>query len=119
MNKDWPEYYILLGRTPIAVDMYTWARSYENFEKNKRIAYTDINDKCNVSTVFLGMDHNYRRTGDPILFETMIFGGPLNEETWRYTTYDDAERGHAEAVTQAQIACAQVKAIAVATGADT
>jgi hypothetical protein len=28
----------------------------------------------------------------------MIFGGPLDHETWRYSSWDDAETGHPAAV---------------------
>ena len=28
-----------------------------------------------ISTVFLGIDHNFNLEGPPLLFETMIFGG--------------------------------------------
>ncbi len=52
-----------------------------------------------VSTVFLGLDHNYTGKGGPILFETMIFGaGRLDEEQWRYRTWDEAVAGHWRAV---------------------
>lgn len=34
----------------------------------------------------------------PVLFETMVFGGPLDEERIRYRTLDEAEAGHAEMV---------------------
>ena len=27
-------------------------------------------------TVFLGLDHDFLDRGDPILWETMVFGGP-------------------------------------------
>lgn len=112
---DWPRHYILMDRTPIAVDMETWARSLQS--EGRRIGADVITDKCHVSTVFLGFDHNHYGHGDPILFETMIFGGPLDGDQWRYTTYADAERGHQEAVAKARIACAQVKAIADNVGA--
>lgn len=43
-----------------------------------------------VSTVFLGIGY-----GDPpLLFETMIFGGGLNESQERYTTREAALEGH-------------------------
>jgi hypothetical protein len=103
------DHYILVGRTPILVDLWTWAQSFERFDA-RRIDFTVINDRCEVSTVFLGIDHNYGR-GDPVLFETMTFGGPLDSEQRRYSTYSEAERGHSEAVTQAKIACARVDAI--------
>jgi hypothetical protein len=115
-RAEWPDYYILVGRTPIAVDSLTWGKNFSI--KKRRVAYDDITDDCNVSTVFLGLDHNFWGEGDPILFETMIFGGPLNDYQRRYCTYAEAERGHAEAVVEARKACAQVKAIAEAAGAN-
>jgi hypothetical protein len=51
-----------------------------------------------VSTVFLGLDHNYFRGPRPVLFETMVFGGPHDGSTWRYSTWDAAEVGHRRAV---------------------
>ena len=112
--SDWPRYYILSGRLPVAVDMWTWARMYER--SDRKVADERIGNRIRVSTVFLGLDHNFRG-GEPVLFETMIFGGPLNGEMWRYCTYDEAERGHAEAVAAARIASAKVDAIADAAGA--
>ena len=106
---EWPDYYILVDRVPFAVDMWTWARWFENMD-NRRIGEDHIG-KCRVSTVFLGLDHNMRANGDPVLFETMIFGGPLDSEQWRYCTYAEAERGHAEAVAKARIAIAKIKSI--------
>lgn len=50
-----------------------------------------------VSTVFLGMDHNHF-SSPPLLFETMIFGGPWDEEQWRYPTWEEAEAGHQRAI---------------------
>lgn len=49
-----------------------------------------------VSTVFLGLDHNLGGYGPPLLFETMVFGGPLNEHCIRYSTVDQAAHGHAQ-----------------------
>jgi hypothetical protein len=85
-------HYILAGRTPVAVDLMTWAVWFEDNE-NRRIA-DDTIGASRVSTVFLGLDHNFRPTGPPILFETMVFAGPLDGECSRYLTYDDAEAGH-------------------------
>jgi hypothetical protein len=47
----------------------------------------------------------------------MVFGGPLDGEQWRYCTYAEAERGHADAVAQAKIAAAKIKSIADHAGA--
>jgi len=109
MSK-WPShYYILVDRVPIAVDFLTWARWFQYIE-NRRMARTDISDRCHVSTVFLGLDHNFSG-GEPLLFETMVFGGPINGEIARYCTYAEAERGHADMAVQAQKAVAQIDAM--------
>lgn len=113
--SEWPTYYILMDRLPVAVDMMTWAQWFANID-NRRVGSDHIGS-VHVSTVFLGLDHNWHGVGDPILFETMIFRGPLDQETWRYCTYAEAERGHAEAVAQAKIAAAKIKSIADHAGA--
>src|SRR5215471_17514474 len=38
-----------------------------------RVAVTELPNGGRVSTVFLGLDHNYSGVGPPIVFETMIF----------------------------------------------
>ena len=113
MNNRWPLYYILLDRTPIAVDLKTWAKWFENFD-NRRIARTEINERCSVSTVFIGLDHNWYGHGDPVLFESMVFGGPLDNAMRRYRSYAEAERGHEELVIEAWKAVAEVEVIAKA-----
>jgi hypothetical protein len=51
-----------------------------------------------ISTVFLGIDHGFGRTDKPVLWETMIFGGLLNDSQWRYTSEADAIKGHRKAI---------------------
>jgi hypothetical protein len=68
-----------------------------------RIDITHINDNIKVSTVFLGMDHNFwgcdvDNISTPILFETMVFGGKYDGRQRRYSTYGDAKKGHWEIV---------------------
>ena len=47
-----------------------------------------------VSTVFLGLDHRYEGKGAPIIFETMVFGGKLDQAEDRCSTYKQAQRMH-------------------------
>lgn len=56
----------------------------------------DVNGHL-VSTVFLGMDHNFSCEGPPVLWETMVFS-PTGEsvDVRRYTSREDALAGHAE-----------------------
>lgn len=42
---------------------------------------------------FLGIDHNWG-VGPPLLFETMVFGGWLDGEQERCSTWDEAEAQH-------------------------
>lgn len=52
-----------------------------------------------VSTVFLGIDHNFSREGPPVLWETMVFGVEKYAEFQdRYTSRADALAGHARVV---------------------
>lgn len=66
-------------------------------EGARRVAKTQ-DDDIMVSTVFLALDHNWDSDGQPILFETMVFGGPLDQYQWRYHTWDEALQGHSRAV---------------------
>lgn len=49
-----------------------------------------------VSTVFLGLNHNFSSTGPGVWFESMAFGPPpLDCECDRYSTLAEAQAGHA------------------------
>jgi hypothetical protein len=74
------EYYILIGKTPVATDARGWA-AWAGKNNPARVAVDDLDD-CRVSTVFLGLNHTFNG-GRPVLFETMIFGGPLDGEMER------------------------------------
>jgi hypothetical protein len=82
-----------------ATDSNEWARWM--YGPSNRLLRKDELCGMTVSTVFLGLDHNYGN-GDPILWETMIFGleviGILNEYQDRYSTREEAEKGHQKAI---------------------
>lgn len=59
-----------------------------------------------VSTMFLGLDHQYG-SGPPLLFETMVFHGSHGDEQWRYSTWDEALAGHARVVELVKRACSR------------
>lgn len=94
-------------------DLMKWALWMETHERH--VAETTIG-ASRVSTVFLGLDHSFSCLGPemeriPILFETMVFGGPLDEYQERYATRAEAEAGHAAAVAavQAAVTAAQTR----------
>jgi hypothetical protein len=107
-------------------DFTAWAHWFEHFA-NRIVGYTEITSECKVSTVFMGVDQRFVLTvgsrdlrhreparvrgraadeafdnGPPLVFETMIFGGPFDEWAWRYSSWDDAETGHKAAVRKAR-----------------
>lgn len=83
----------------IEPDLLKWAAWFET--SDRRVAYTILNRRKGiyVSTVFLGLDHGFQ---GPLWFETMIFGTSLNDSQWRYATWEEAMRGHAEMVRRAR-----------------
>ena len=88
--------YTLEGKTPEpADDVLEWARWFETADRH--VAKLQLPDGVEVSTVFLGLDHNFAG-GTPILFETMVFGGTSNGYQERYATWEEAEIGHARIV---------------------
>ena len=95
-------YYILnANKQPLPVDLATWSKWFA--ASNRVVELTEINSEVEVSTVFLGVDHRHLRgKGPPLLFETMIFGGPMDQECWRYASWDDAYVGHQVAVKKAR-----------------
>lgn len=87
--------YILEGKTPKpAANLIEWGRWFE--KADRRVAQDQIVD-VRISTVFLGLDHQYG-AGDPLLFETMIFGGEHDQYQDRCSTWEQAEKMHADAV---------------------
>jgi hypothetical protein len=76
MNK----HYILEGKDIKEVDLMTWAKW---FGKAERHIGDDTVEGVRISTVFLGLDHSFG-AGSPVLFETLVFGGPLDGEMDRY-----------------------------------
>ena len=89
---------IYYDKSGAPIDMLTWASLFED-HANRQIARTVIGDVC-VSTVWLGMNHSFG-SGPPLIFETMVFGGALDEECERYHTEAEALHGHEEMVKRA------------------
>lgn len=81
------------------------ARSLEEFSQQmgditqRRVAHTLVAPGVSVSTVFLGVDHNFTGQGSPILYETMVFldstgWAGVDHFTSRYATRKEALAGH-------------------------
>ena len=96
-----PTNYILDGHRPVPEpNMVRWAMWFETgnrIVRQQRLYRGDPpQEYAYVSTVFLGLDHNFSRIGPPVLFETMVFadGTDIDGIQERCSTWDDAERQH-------------------------
>ena len=91
----------------LAVDMQKpdWEKNMRELEKKlgdsdyKRVALDEFSG-YRVSTVWLGLDHNFLESAKPLIFETMVFKGSgwgeLDME--RYSTEAEAIKGHKKMV---------------------
>lgn len=103
------------GRAVAEPDRHKWADWMRDVDRRVE-ERTQIGEWL-VSTVFLGIDHNWSGEGPPVLWETMIFRQPpgqpvaLENGSWaerysdRYTSLAAAREGH-------ETACAWAREIA-------
>lgn len=89
---DW--YVLNENNEPVPCDDWLTAVQWWENPNNRKVAWTQINSEVEVSTIFLPFDHSFIPRGRPQWFETMVFGGRLNHEQRRYSTWDEAKRGH-------------------------
>lgn len=93
------------------ITLRQWGQRFQDMDY-KRVALTEFPDGRLVSTVWLGLDHNWG-AGPPAIFETMVFGGEIKgkieitgfgermgfqsrdeELCERYATEEEARAGH-------------------------
>lgn len=103
--------WILNGKVPEAcTDLLRWAQWFETAQRHVADDTLMAGD-VRISTIFLGLDHNFSLAGPPLLFESMVFGEEHlvkifrrerlmrdDLEMWRYATWDEAETGHRKLV---------------------
>lgn len=84
-------HYILNAKgTPvIEPNLCKWAHWYEKAERHVGL---DFIGPYKVSTVFLGLDHNYHPTGPPVLWETMVFKKKTRSKKWVIDDHLDLEQ---------------------------
>lgn len=89
--KRWNAHY---GPDGKLITFCRWVQLVES-QESKRVVETTIGKRYWVSTVWLGLDHNYGK-GLPLIFETMVFpkGGWGELDVERYETIEGAKRGH-------------------------
>lgn len=92
------KHWILEGRELKEAGFIEWASWFQN--NDRVVKQQELKNGLYVSTVFLGLDHSFGE-GPPLLFETMVFpkkGDFTDMDTERYSTYEEAEKGHKKMV---------------------
>lgn len=109
MSSRCTDKYILVGNVPAPEpDLMKWGRWLQTHSRHVMEEY--VSEKVWVSTVFLGLDHNFWDDGPPVLFETRIFGGAHDQYQRRCCTWDEAVAMHAAAVELATCDVAETEA---------
>lgn len=91
--KNW--YYDKQGK--VITDLLEWARLFE--DKNYQVVSRYKDERVIISTVWLGIDHNWGN-GPPLIFETMVFARSKDIDPkfhnlqWRWTTEEEAKKNH-------------------------
>jgi hypothetical protein len=88
-----PRYYAVNGR-PMA--LMEWVRVFGKYRHIGEDFVRVRGHTYRVSTVWLGLDHNWNPSGPPLIFETMVFENGIihNGMMARYSTLTEAQRGH-------------------------
>lgn len=73
-----------------------FAKDFED-TPSRIVGREELDNGLLVSTVWMGIDHNWGCNNRPLIFESMVFlqnhrGGEL--DVWRYSTWEEAFRGH-------------------------
>ena len=98
-GKEMLNYTWVKGEPPkIELNPLKWGEWFETAERT--VEKTSISEgeveMCEVSTVFLGIDHSFGSgTTKPVLFETAIFNSTNSDVIQRYETEKEAITGHA------------------------
>jgi hypothetical protein len=88
------------------IDLERWIQLFE--DRGYKIVAQHWVRGWMISTVWLGLDHNFSAGGKPIIFETMVFppgdesgehGTSSEEYMERYSTEEAAQAGHDQALT--------------------
>lgn len=106
-ERDFTHYYLDENKNAIGCPITTEAELEEWAMRLARHTFVDFDliGDAQVSTVFLGIDHDFGRGGPLQLFETMVldrsdegslFDSSSRGTMRRYATYAEAQQGHEE-----------------------
>jgi len=73
---------------------------------DRRVVAKDWVGDVEVSTVFLSINHQFSPGGPPVLWETMVFGGP-DDICRRYPSFHEAKEGHLDVLAHVRMSAAE------------
>jgi len=92
--------------TPCSVEEWSEQLEELNDLHMKHVAHDYINNN-RISTIWLGLDHQWQENSLPLLFETMVFKDGCEIYRDRYSTWQEAEEGHKKAIEWVENGCVQ------------
>lgn len=102
------DYYILdenKNAIPCSVDDWIEQREQMRKTKTKHVA-DEMIGHFRISTVWVGLNHNLGKNGEPLLFETMVFDQNGDDiYCAHYWTWQQAEEGHKKAIQWVKDGC--------------
>ena len=93
-------YYLNDDHSVMPCSSSLWSIQFEEMKKNdtRHVNVDEING-CRVSTVWLGLNHNFFNEEVPLIFETIIFNENSDSIYMdRYSTWEEAQQGHEKAI---------------------
>lgn len=84
-------YFILENRQVIASHRREWEAW---FRCNSSTIASTLIAEVEVRTVYLGVDHDFGERVQPLLFETIVLGGELDQSRQRYASWAECLDGH-------------------------
>ena len=107
--------YILEGKVPKEInDVEEWAKWFTSDNRTVKKTEGTISmtgaqlGNITISTVFLGMDHGFNGE-EPVLFETLVFGGPCDGDMDRCSTWEGAEKMHEKMIEHVRYIISKLK----------
>jgi len=101
-------YYLDENKNAVPCDPNKWAKQLDEMLENntKHVGYFEVEGN-RISTVWLGLDHEWRPGNrPPLIFETMVFDEKGHDcYCERYSTWQEAEEGHKRAIKWAMDGC--------------
>lgn len=82
------------------ITLQEWRHLFETIDRD--VSTTELTvrgEEVAIGTTWLGLNHNFMNPeGPPLIFETMVWGGPLDGSVRHYATREEALAGHREIV---------------------